>query len=209
MASTMIASDRLRERYGVYVRVSLIAAAAMHFLLFYFCPAFEIEPYEYPEPVIFEGVPPVKIEIPPPPPEVRHPQPDITLSPDGTSSPDINDIPPNVFDTFGGMPVRHAPPPAPTRNFHVFDESPVLLTFTPPVYPDLARQAGIEGTVLLRVLVDEDGTVLSADVIHSDVTPPMEAAAVAAAMRFVFRPAMQGTNPVRAYMAVPVTFKLR
>ena len=209
MTSMTTASVRFRSRYGVYLRHSLLAALAIHFLLFYFCPAFDIKPYALPETEEFEVVVPEKIEIPPPPAEISQPQPEIVISPVGSSTPDIDDIPQNVFNRIEEIPLLQVPRPEQARDFHVFDEAPELLTFVGPVYPELAREAGIEGTVMLRVLVDADGKVLSADVIRSDVTPAMEAAAMAAARRFVFRPAKQGTNPVSAYMAVPVTFKLR
>ena len=82
------------------------------------------------------------------------------------------------------------------------------IRYAAPTYPALARQAGIEGTVLLRVIVGTDGKVESASVIQSDVTPAMEKAAIAAARKFIFKPARQRTVPVRASMAVPIRFKL-
>ena len=84
----------------------------------------------------------------------------------------------------------------------------MLIKYVSPRYPDLARQAGIEGTVLLRVLVGKDGKVVSANVLQSDVTPMMEKAAVAAAKQFRFKPAKQRTVPVKATMMVPIRFKL-
>ncbi|HVO77048.1 MAG TPA: energy transducer TonB [Candidatus Bathyarchaeia archaeon] len=100
------------------------------------------------------------------------------------------------------------PPPEQAQEFYAFDEAPVLLRAVNPAYPDLARQAGIEGTVLLNVLVDENGKVLEVSVIQSDVTSAMEKAAEEAAMHFFFKPAKQRTVPVRAHVAVPIRFKL-
>jgi TonB family protein len=103
----------------------------------------------------------------------------------------------------------YMPPPAETATeFHAFDEAPVLLRAQSPRYPDLARQAGIEGTVLLNVLVDEDGKVGDVSIIQSDVTSAMEKAAIEAAKGFFFKPAKQRTVPVRAHIAVPIRFKL-
>ena len=99
--------------------------------------------------------------------------------------------------------------PADDRGFIPWSEAPVLTRFGAPVYPEFARQAGLEGTVLLEVTVGASGRVESASVIHSDVNPPMEKAAVAAAMRFEFRPATQRGIPVRATVRVPVRFRLR
>ena len=109
-----------------------------------------------------------------------------------------------------GTTVAGYMPPAPeqAQEFMAFDEAPVLLRAQNPQYPDLARQAGIEGTVLLDVLVDEEGKVLEVSVIQSDVTSAMEKSAEEAAKHFLFKPAKQRTVPVRAHVAVPIRFKL-
>ena len=92
--------------------------------------------------------------------------------------------------------------------FLAFDEPPTLSYFEAPVYPDLAREAGIEGTVRVKVLVAEDGKVLSATLISSDVTTAMEKAALAAAKRCRFNPAKQRTRPVKAHVMIPFHFRL-
>ena len=48
--------------------------------------------------------------------------------------------------------------PAPD-DFVAVDEEPVRLRIDPPVYPDVALPAGVEGTVLVRVLVGKNGKV--------------------------------------------------
>jgi protein TonB len=100
------------------------------------------------------------------------------------------------------------PPPEQAQEFYAFDEPPVLLRSQNPVYPELARQAGIEGTVLLNVLVTEDGKVADVSVMQSDVTSAMEKAAEDAVMHFIFKPAKQRTVPVAAHIAVPIRFKI-
>ncbi len=109
----------------------------------------------------------------------------------------------------GGGFSGYIPPPADqAQEFYAFDEAPVLIRFVNPVYPDLARQAGIEGTVELEVLVGVDGKVVEVSVLRSDVTTAMEKAAEQAAMQFLFKPAKQRTVPVEARIAVPIRFKL-
>jgi protein TonB len=83
-----------------------------------------------------------------------------------------------------------------------------MVEFVSPEYPPLARDAGIEGTVAIRVLVNEEGKVVSADVLQSDVTPAMERAALAAAKQCRFRPAKQRTIPVKAHVMIPFQFQL-
>ena len=198
----------LKKRYAAYIRNSIVAAIVIHALLFYFFPKFEFRPYTLSDSAEFELVVPDIIDVPPPPREVAQPRPDIVPSDDGVPVDDV-DIAPNVFVGFDEVPPLAGPLIETSPVFHVFDEAPQLLTYVKPAYPELAMSAGIEGTVLLRVLVGEDGKVLSVDVLRSDVTPAMEAAAMTAARRFRFRPAKQGTIPVKAHMAVPVEFRLR
>ena len=100
------------------------------------------------------------------------------------------------------------PPPEQAQEFYAFDEPPILLRSQNPVYPDLARQAGIEGTVLINALVTEDGKVAEVSVIQSDVTSAMNKAAEDAVMHFIFKPAKQRTVPVPANIAVPIRFKI-
>jgi TonB family protein len=76
-------------------------------------------------------------------------------------------------------------------------------------YPSLARDAGIEGRLLLRITIGTNGQVEDASVLQSSVTPAMEKAAISAVMKFEFTPAMQRDMPVRSMMAVPVWFRLR
>jgi periplasmic protein TonB len=86
------------------------------------------------------------------------------------------------------------------------DELPVLITDTPPRYPTLAREAGLEGEVLLRVLVGKDGRVKE---VHVDQSIPMlDPAAIEAARTWVFKPALTNNRPVAVWIARRVRFTL-
>jgi protein TonB len=90
--------------------------------------------------------------------------------------------------------------------FVAFDELPVLLSIQPPTYPELVRQAGIDGTVLVQVLVGKDGKVKQAIAVEGpDVLRPE---AVRAAKTALFKPALQGTSPVEVWVQVPIVFAL-
>lgn len=200
-------SMEFKRNYGNYIRCSFLIAIAVHFVIFFFSPPFEFEPYVLPDDPVITVVPPPIIVVPPPPGEV--PQPVIPVPAARGEAVDANvDVPPT-----SPRSVRDLQPPPllgyeTPREFYAFDEFPVLTKFVYPKYPELARQAGIEGVVLLEVLVGIDGKVLEARVVQSDVTPAMEKAAVQAAWQFLFRPARQRTFPVEARMVVPVSFKL-
>ena len=88
-----------------------------------------------------------------------------------------------------------------------FEKAPDLVSMEPVVYPDLAREAGVEGTVLVRVLVGEDGFVKDALIVQS--IPMLDAAAADAAWTAVFKPALQKDRPVAVWMVIPIEFSLR
>jgi TonB family protein len=90
--------------------------------------------------------------------------------------------------------------------FVAFDELPVLLTIQPPTYPELVRQAGIDGTVLVQVLVGKDGKVKQAVAVEGP--EPLRPEAVRSARTAVFKPALQGTSPVEVWVQVPIVFTL-
>ena len=86
------------------------------------------------------------------------------------------------------------------------DEPPAVVTEVKPVYPDLAREAGVEGTVRARVLVGLDGRVKD---VHVDASIPLlDEAAVVALRQWVFTPALANSHPVMVWVAVPVRFRL-
>jgi protein TonB len=201
--------DRLREQYGICIRYSFVAALLVHLCIFYFSPPFEFRPYSitYEEP--WEVVPlPDDITVDPPPPPVAHPPVEIEPAYDGSVTSDAV-IPENIpYDDEIFRPVIGADAPE-AEPYYYFDEPPVLMRYVNPVYPELAKQAGIEGTILLSVLVETDGTVIDVSVLRSDATTAMEKAAIAATRLFEFRAATQNTVAVRARISIPIVFRLR
>ena len=96
--------------------------------------------------------------------------------------------------------------PAPD-DFVSVDSEPVRISIDAPVYPQVARTAGIEGTVVVRVLVGRDGKVK--DVIYIEGPEGLKSAAADCARTAVFRPALMDHKPVEVWVLMPVTFKLR
>lgn len=75
-----------------------------------------------------------------------------------------------------------------------------------PKYPDLAREAGIDGKVFVKVLVDKDGKVKKAMVVKGPEI--FHEAALEAAKGWVFKPAIQGNKPVPVWVSLPFVFSL-
>lgn len=77
------------------------------------------------------------------------------------------------------------------------------------IYPDLARRAGVEGSVVLRVLVDKDGTVKKSLIEFSENELLNQAAIDAVNKYGKFTPAIQNNEPIMCWVSIPIRFKLR
>jgi protein TonB len=85
---------------------------------------------------------------------------------------------------------------------------PVAVTEVKPPYPDIAIQAHVEGKVIVLVLVGRDGRVREAKVDENRHVLLLDAAALEAARRWVFSPALVNGHPVATWTAIPFDFKL-
>lgn len=77
-----------------------------------------------------------------------------------------------------------------------------------PIYPPASRRAGEEGTVRIRVLVDERGRPSQVQVAKSSGFSKLDEAAMTAVRKWKFVAATDGTRPVTAWTQVAVTFRL-
>jgi protein TonB len=78
----------------------------------------------------------------------------------------------------------------------------------PAEYPRLAQQAGITGTVIMYVVVDEKGNVIKAEVYKSSGTVSLDEAALRAAYKCKFKPGIQNGRPVKVGVTYEVGFEL-
>lgn len=79
-----------------------------------------------------------------------------------------------------------------------------------PAYPRAAARAGIEGTVLLKVLVDVDGSPLEVSLEQSSGNRSLDAQALNQVLKhWRFEPAMRSGRAVQAYGLVPIHFSLQ
>ncbi len=125
---------------------------------------------------------------------------------------DKNNIPdnPGVYSDpdaeYAGIVEELIPPP---DTFIPRTQNPHLVTAPQPKYPEMARQAGIEGHVWVQIYVDAEGNVIKAEIQKpSGANAGFEEAALAAAWGRIYRPAMQNDQPVGVWISYKVTFKL-
>jgi TonB family protein len=88
------------------------------------------------------------------------------------------------------------------------EEDPAeLVSKVDPPYPDAARRAGVEGTVVLDVRIDESGAVTDIQVLRG-LPLGVSEAAVAAVSRWKYRAARGRAGPVASHKTVRVIFRL-
>lgn len=76
-------------------------------------------------------------------------------------------------------------------------------------YPELARKAGVEGQVIVKVLVDEKGNARKTLIEYSDNELLNQAALDAISQYKGFTPGIQNGNPIMVWVSIPIRFRLR
>lgn len=84
-------------------------------------------------------------------------------------------------------------------------KKPKPLNVPQPAYSDRAREAGVEGKVRVELTVDETGTVVSVRVL-AGLGYGLDEAAVAAAKRATFEPALRCGKATRATFTISMRF---
>lgn len=83
---------------------------------------------------------------------------------------------------------------------------PRLIKKVDPVYPEEARQAGVEGIVILEVTTDVEGQVAAVRILRS--VPLLDQAAVDAVKQWIYEPVVIEGKPRPIVFTVTVSFKL-
>ncbi|HUJ40722.1 MAG TPA: energy transducer TonB [Candidatus Acidoferrales bacterium] len=141
--------------------------------------------------------------------------PDIGPVTDGPPGPGFGD-PNGLLENPGlpgvGMPPAlppppHLPPPPPAPRFVPSEiQQALLVTRIDPVYPPLAKQIRLEGTVLIRAVIAQDGRIESAEVLSGN--PLFVRAALDAILRWRYRPTLLNGRPVEVETLITVIFRL-
>ena len=202
----MTAKATLKARQSEYIYIGLISAVVIHALAFAFWPEYVPRTYELREAIMKVLPAPEEFVLPPPPAEIKPPERPVVVAP----SDDVDDddtIAQNLFDRYADMPALPPPPPPVKENFFAFEQAPKLTQAAEPAYPEIARKAGVEGRVVVWVIIDETGTVISAEIASSDA-PILNEASLEAAYRHRFKPAYQRDVPVKSKISLRFRFVL-
>lgn len=89
------------------------------------------------------------------------------------------------------------------------EERPELLRHPPVRYPDLLKQAGVEGRVVIEVVVDTAGRIERGSLrVVLSTNPLFDAPAREVVAGSVYRPGRLDGRPVRVRVTVPVVFRV-
>lgn len=83
---------------------------------------------------------------------------------------------------------------------------PKLIKGQSPIYPEITKNAGLEGKVFITVVIDEFGNVV--DATAGDPTYLLIEPSIEAAYQFKFNPGYYKNKPVKVIMDVPFNYKL-
>lgn len=205
----------LRAKYRRVIEIALIIALLLCILLFQAFSRFpqrSVEKqFEVPKIEVTE-VPQTEQEKLPPPP-VR---PAIPIESESEDMPDDVTIDDTEID-FDEIPPPPPPPPAEDEaaSFFVpYDDPPEPIggfaaIQSKLVYPEIARKAGIEGTVTVQAKISERGEVIDTRILVPLGNSGCNEAAVAAIKAVKWKPAKQRDKPVAVWVSIPVRFKLK
>ena len=93
-----------------------------------------------------------------------------------------------------------------TYEVHEVDQPPRVVFGPEPVYSSFAREAQVEGLVVVKVLVGRDGRVERAVILRS--IPLLDSASLEGVRRWTFTPARLEGKTVAAWVVIPIHYRL-
>ncbi|MFB0517575.1 MAG: M56 family metallopeptidase [Candidatus Neomarinimicrobiota bacterium] len=96
--------------------------------------------------------------------------------------------------------VAYDAPPEPVGGYIAIQEN--------VVYPEVARKARIEGTIIVKAFVNAEGQVTKTGILEGIPDSGLNEAALDAVKQVRFTPAMQRDKPIGVWIAIPINFRL-
>jgi len=151
-------SASLKYSYPVIVRITSFAGITLLILVFLVFPRVvnRVELDEEVQIIIEQIDIPQTEQFDRPPPPARPSIPVESESEDIADDVTLDEFNLDDFDAWDAPP---PPPEGPRVKFIPYDDPPVPLSPIRPKYPEIAQEAGIEGTVVVQVFVDDKGRV--------------------------------------------------
>ena len=132
----------------------------------------------------------------------------VVFEPESVATTDIDSIITGVVGQVAIEAPPVAPPPAATGPIrpggHI--KPPARTKYVAPSYPEIARQARVQGVVILEAIIGVDGKVEQLRVMRSQ--PLLDDAALAAVREWEYTPTLLNGQPTPVIMTVTVQFHL-
>jgi len=201
-------SGSIKFSYPVIVRITSFAGIMLLILTFLIFPRVvnSIELDEEVQIIIEQIDIPQTEQFDRPPPPARPSVPVESESEDVADDVTLDEFNLDDFDAWDAPP---PPPEGPRVKFIPYDDPPVPLSPIRPKYPEIAQEAGIEGTVVVQVFVDDKGRVKDTVILKGIPNTGLDEAATVAIRAVRFRPAKQRERAVGVWISIPVNFRLK
>ena len=201
-------SAALKYLYPVVVRITGLAGIVLLITTFMVFPRVvnKLELDEEVQIIIEQIDIPQTEQFDRPPPPARPSVPVESESEDIADDVTLDEFNLDDFDAWDAPP---PPPEGPRVKFIPYDDPPIPLSPIRPKYPEIAQEAGIEGTVVVQVFVDEKGRVKETLILKGIPNTGLDEAATSAIRGVRFRPAKQRERAVGVWISIPVNFRLK
>ena len=201
-------SASIKFGYPVIVRITSFIGITLLILVFLVFPRVvnRIELEEEVQIIIEQIDIPQTEQFDRPPPPARPSVPVESESEDIADDVTLDEFNLDDFDAWDAPP---PPPEGPRVKFIPYDDPPVPLSPIRPKYPEIAQEAGIEGTVVIQVFIDKKGRVKDTVVLKGIPNTGLDEAATTAIRKVRFRPAKQRERAVGVWISIPVNFRLK
>ncbi len=209
----------LKLKWQRILESSLIVALVLLIVAFKFFPRLEKseqKTIEAPQELVnIQDIDNTRQENKPPPP----PKPPIPI--EAPTDDVLEDL--EIEETTIDMDAKiEAPPPAMEKEeeeeeepdfFQVVEQLPEIIGGMAAiqkeiVYPEIAKRAGVEGTVHVTAFIDKKGNVVKVELLKG-IGAGCDEEAKKAVMKAKFKPARQRGKPVNVRIGIPVKFKLQ
>ena len=207
MAMIESPSEVFRRLARFLFKESLLLALLVTFFAIVTVPEWEAKPYEVRKKDVEAIELPPELKLPEKPKEtVARPQIPVEAE-DDEEIPEEETIAQTILDENAPVETEFLPDLPAMGEFIAYDTEPQFIKYVVPEYPELARKAGVEGVVVVNLLVDTKGKVVKAVPVSGPEI--LRDSAVKAALECLLTPALQRDKPVAVWVALPFRFRLK
>lgn len=203
----------LRLRYRQYLELATIIVLSIFVVGFYTMPKFQtptLTQEAYIAPIENIDIPPETEQFEKPPAPLR---PSIPVESEAEEIDAELTIEETDLADFIAIDAP-LPPPVSDLRFVPYDEPPEPIGGYAALqknvrYPEIAREAELEGRVIVKAQINKDGTVNNTLILKGLPGTGLDESAMNAVKMTAWKPAYQRDKPVTVWISVPVNFRLK